>query len=306
MEYKGFDEKTYQELKSYVYFLRDPMEKKPFYIGKGGGKGEGSARVFAHVEEAAKNPKRHTRKLDKIREIHGRADKKYNAVEHIIVRHGLKEHEAFEIEAALIDFCGNCGIPLTNEQSGHDPLGNGLMTIGEIRGRYEAVPLKEMGDDCIIININKSYKRGFGSDRIYEATRKYWIPRQLSRKRIADKKAKGEVVTEKDIKLLEPSIDKDIVHLTILEKVIGTNIKAKYVLSDYRKLIVEVFEVKRWLLLELKTQKGKEKAWCFEGIIAPPKIRDKYIHKSIEKLQGAMRPIISNPHNVNIIHGEQP
>ena len=34
-----FDEKTVQKLKYYVYFLADPLDKVPFYVGKGKNKG---------------------------------------------------------------------------------------------------------------------------------------------------------------------------------------------------------------------------------------------------------------------------
>ena len=88
-----FDEKTIQELKSYVYLLINPDTKTPFYVGKGIGN-----RVFDHLMDA-KDGKVGTDKLDHIQSIL----KKHKSVEHIIVRHGLNEKTAFQIEAALID-----------------------------------------------------------------------------------------------------------------------------------------------------------------------------------------------------------
>ena len=52
-------------------------------------------------------------KLDRIRAI----EKSGKAVEHFVLRHGLTERAAFEVEAAVIDFIG---IPnLSNLQAGH-------------------------------------------------------------------------------------------------------------------------------------------------------------------------------------------
>lgn len=87
-----FDEKTITSLKYYVYLLVDPCTKEPFYVGKGLGN-----RVFNHVTNAL-NSEVITDKYEVIRAIEHRGEK----VKHIIVRHGLKEKIAFEIEAALI------------------------------------------------------------------------------------------------------------------------------------------------------------------------------------------------------------
>ena len=88
-----FDEKTKQHLGHYVYFLIDPTTSKPFYVGKGQ-----NDRVFNHISCALENviP---SDKYDKIREINALG----KTVGHLIVRHGLTEKEAFEIEASLID-----------------------------------------------------------------------------------------------------------------------------------------------------------------------------------------------------------
>lgn len=58
-----FDEKTIQELKSYVYLLINPDTKTPFYVGKGRGN-----RVFDHLMDA-KDGKVGTDKLDHIQSI---------------------------------------------------------------------------------------------------------------------------------------------------------------------------------------------------------------------------------------------
>jgi hypothetical protein len=107
-----FDQKTQQELKSYVYMLLDPQDNKPFYVGKGN-----DNRVFEHMNLALSDSDISTLKYDKIREI---VNVRQQTVQHIIVRHGLTDREAFQIEASLIDTLIHCGIGLTNEQGGHN------------------------------------------------------------------------------------------------------------------------------------------------------------------------------------------
>ena len=73
----------------------------------------------------------------------------------------------------------------------------------------------------------------------------------------------------------------------------------KYVLSEYRGLIIEVFEVQNWYSKErpygMKSKKAGQTyiGYGFNGIIAPNEIRQKYINKSIAhlKVQGRAYPI---------------
>ena len=75
--------------------------------------------------------------------------------------------------------------------------------------------------------------------------------------------------------------------------------KIKYVLSEYRGLIVEVFEVDEWYTKKRQYGPSSKKAgqlydgWGFDGKIAPAAIRDLYINKSIahKKVQGRANPI---------------
>ena len=89
-----FDHKTSEYLQSYVYALIDPENGKPFYIGKGKGN-----RVFSHVACALENESIND-KYEKIREITANGAN----VKHVIIRHGMTDKVAFEVESSLIDF----------------------------------------------------------------------------------------------------------------------------------------------------------------------------------------------------------
>lgn len=69
----------------------------------------------------------------------------------------------------------------------------------------------------------------------------------------------------------------------------------KYVLSEYRGLIIEVFEVDEWYPKERPTVKGDSMylGWGFSGHRAPDEVRNKYLNKSIvhKKSKGMNNPI---------------
>ena len=88
-----FPHEVAEKVKYYVYALKAPGSSKPFYIGKGQGN-----RVFAHARAAIKT-KNTSDKLDIIRKIRAT----HKDVKYQIIRHGLTEKEAYEIEATLID-----------------------------------------------------------------------------------------------------------------------------------------------------------------------------------------------------------
>jgi hypothetical protein len=262
-----FDEKTKQALKAYVYMLLDPTDQQPFYVGKG----RENNRVFDHIACALTDADSTTLKYEKIRSI----EKRGQEVQHVIVRHGLTDKEAFELEAALIDSLSYCGLLLTNEQGGHNSIDKGLMTSEEVKRLYNAQLLTALGTDCILININRTYKRGHGVEPIYQATKEIWL---ISPNRI-------------------PHI--------------------KYVLSEYRGLIVEVFEVDSWYIKKRTKNKAQKDSnnnklldangkpimkvvdvdgYGFDGKVAPDAIRNLYINKSVaeHKKRGAAQAIRFN------------
>ena len=132
----SFDEKTIHKLKAYVYALFDPLENRPFYIGKGRGN-----RVFQHVEGALTEYKE-SNKYEKIREIRSRSFA--NRVEHSIIRHGMSDEVAFEVESALIDLANRTGANLTNEVTGHNSIEIGMMSADDIIRKYNAQPLNDL------------------------------------------------------------------------------------------------------------------------------------------------------------------
>lgn len=234
-----FDQKTISQLGYYVYALIDPDTNLPFYIGKGK-----DNRVFNHVA-CSLDEEYSSDKYDKIREIH-KANKK---VRHVIIRHGLKESEAFEIESALIDFLKYLNFDSTNIQSGHYSELRGLMTSDEIIRRYNAEQLTELSDPAIIININKKYmatRTVESRNGIYEATKEAWV---------IDKRKIDQI---------------------------------KFALSEYKGLIVEVFEIEDWY----PVQTPEKIRYGFNGKPAQPEIRNKYINKSISEKKG---PGMANP-----------
>jgi hypothetical protein len=141
-----FSQAVVEKLDNYVYFLQDPRTNKVFYVGKGVGN-----RVFNHLDCAIETDGE-TEKRKIIRGI----IKSGKKVRHFILRHGLTEKMAFEIEASLIDFVGMEN--LSNLQGGHYSSDFGLKTADEITAMYEAEELSTT-EAIMLININRRYRR---------------------------------------------------------------------------------------------------------------------------------------------------
>lgn len=154
-----FSQAVCEKIGYYVYVLKDLRTNTIFYIGKGTGN-----RIFQHVLGAIKSNSS-SDKLDLIREIG--TDK----VQHYILRHGLTEAEAFELEGACIDLLGLNY--LTNEVKGHDSWERGLKTVDEIVQYYDAKVIT-ITEPTIIISINRDYKRFISAEDLYEVTRCAW------------------------------------------------------------------------------------------------------------------------------------
>jgi len=160
---------TIEALQYYVYLLIDSRNNKPFYIGKGHGD-----RVNQHLLGALETDLDEVRKIKIIHDI----QKANLEVKHVILRHGLTEKEAFEVESAVIDLIGMKN--LTNIVSGHYASERGLMSLEDIAIKYQAEDAK-FNKPGRLININKLYHYDMTPEELYEATRKHWL---VSRERV--------------------------------------------------------------------------------------------------------------------------
>lgn len=162
-----FSQAAKEALKYYVYCLVDPRDNTIFYIGKG--KGD---RIFNHVNASIKGTA-NSDKLDKIKDIINAGEK----VVHYILRHGLSNETALEIESTLIDIFKsgyfNNESTLTNIDFGHHKWTKGIKTINDIELDYGAKDFKLLNKDdrIIFININKTY---VDDTNIYDAAKGDW------------------------------------------------------------------------------------------------------------------------------------
>ncbi len=159
----ALSQSTIEKLQYYVYLLCDPRNNSsPFYVGKGHGN-----RINEHLLDALKIDKNEKAKIKLIKETEAAG----LTVGLVILRHGLTEKEALEIESAIIDFIGKEN--LTNLVKGHNATERGIMTLKEIKIKYEAEDAV-FDEPAILININKKYKQNMSPIELYDVTRKCW------------------------------------------------------------------------------------------------------------------------------------
>ena len=156
--HNAFPTSIHDELGYYVYRLIDPRNGETFYVGKG--KGD---RVFEHARgnfelasEYAAGPKQ-----ERINEIltYG------HQVIQVIHRHGLTNHVATEVEAALIDAYPG----LANLQLGKGSKDRGVRHTEDVISQY-AAPYCKLQDPLILISIGKSWR----THGPYEGARGVW------------------------------------------------------------------------------------------------------------------------------------
>jgi len=158
----SFPQSVIEKIGFYVYVLIDPENNKVFYVGKGKGN-----RIFAHLNCAIIS-EGESEKLGKIRSIL----EKGLDVEYSIIRHGLTEKEAFEVEGAVIDYI-DLDV-LTNIKDGHHSLDRGQMSVTEIIAQYNA-PEITITEPVILLTVNRLYRRNMNEEELYEITRGNWV-----------------------------------------------------------------------------------------------------------------------------------
>lgn len=164
MSANKFTTRACDEIKYYVYCLVDPRDGKAFYVGKG--KGD---RVYTHVHDSEEQPDEGL----KNRRIKAIGEEK---VKHYIIRHGLTEKEAYELESTLIDFLMDKRVNggennLTNLVRGYHHSTKGIKSVDDINAQYPEKEFEPLGDDKIIIVLLNSLVEG---DDIYERARGCW------------------------------------------------------------------------------------------------------------------------------------
>ena len=253
-----FSPKTIEALDNYVYVYTDPLNHKPFYIGKGTGN-----RVFSHLKEESESEK--VKKLD---EIYDRENGPNEPIIEILA-YGLDKETAEIVEAAAIDLIGL--EKLTNQKRGH---GNGEYAIIEAEEldaiyRREELDEDDVAENIMLININKRYHNNMSPLELYESTRGIW--------RVS--KTKSDNV---DYVLA-------VYSGTVLEvyEVAGWYEAFTTMMFTRDDLTVDVYES------DYEDEDFSYNRREFVGRVAKSEIRDKYIHKSVEQYydNGKRNPI---------------
>ena len=183
-------------------------------------------------------------------------------VKHIIVRHGLDESAAFAIEASLIDTFR------------YIPSFNNNFIMGNIQGGYKSIEKGLMTTDEIIRKYNAKPLTELPSNYIIIN-----INENYERGACEDRIYKAT----KEIWCIGKRRKLEEIH---------------FVLSEYRGLIVEVFQVKEWYEKERGYHPNAQKygqtriGYGFEGVVAEEDLRKQYVNKSVNKPRGYSYPII--------------
>lgn len=180
---RQFDARSRAALGIYVYGLLNPLTRRVFYVGKGGGRfeedGGGNQRVFDHLhstEAALERGKALNPKQTTIKEIwdHGR-----DVEIHFFRRRLRDDAEAFHVEAAVIAalIMSAQGKP-DNDTNGNNNGDHGPLTLRGVLDK--GAPLVDPRTACsvLICSIDASLNRHEGEitpEVIYQCTRAEWV-----------------------------------------------------------------------------------------------------------------------------------
>ena len=150
----------------YVYALRDPRNKRVFYVGKGLG-----PRINSHVADANNDPQSERAKLRAIREIEDSG----SPVDLLFLRYGIAdEASAFMVEQAVIDAFAADQHPLTNLVRGHKSGSHGLATLPAVVQRYRADECPAIDARVIMVKIQRGWRPDMNEREIFGTTRGHW------------------------------------------------------------------------------------------------------------------------------------
>ena len=159
---ESFNPFVAEHLQYYVYLLADPRTGAIFYIGKGTGN-----RVFAHAQDALDSTQA-SDKLERIREIHASGLR----VSYELLRFGLNEKAAYEVEAAAIQLLRLD--ELLNEVAGHHAGTRGRMSVSDAISLFDAPPAPTIADPAVLIRIPKLWYPNMAPEELQEATAGWW------------------------------------------------------------------------------------------------------------------------------------
>lgn len=89
----------------------------------------------------------------------------------MVIRHGLTEDAALEVEAALLDFSRLVGLDLTNRCAGHG-VDRGLAPMGELVIKFGAQTVDVAWEhSAVLLKATRQYRPGMTHDEVYEIAR---------------------------------------------------------------------------------------------------------------------------------------
>ena len=225
-----FSKEVIEDAKNYVYAFKNTEDNKIFYVGRGKGN-----RVFGKHNDATE---------EKIKEIE---DSRNGKLERIILRYGMTESAAREVESAFIDFFKKEN--LTNLINGYE--NNDNMTVEEFEKEHKLEKIEGITEKVILIKINKSYEelnnlpKEIYEEELYDKTRKVW--------KINENRANS----------------------------------AEYVFALNHSKVIEVYKIHNWKQVtednyrDLNVPEQLIGRCFFNGELADDEIRNKYIGKTI-------------------------